>query len=101
MTLAELLRRLASRGHRRTDTGVVDQDVDAAELLDRSRDQRARSPPGFATSVATAIARRPERLDHGPRLGEPVDPARAQRDIRAGLGQRLARRRHQDQTTHR
>ena len=40
MTCAELLGRLAGGGHRGADAGVVDQDVDAAELGHGRVDQR-------------------------------------------------------------
>ena len=43
---------------------------------------------GRATSVRTAIARRPASSTASLRLGQPVDPAGAEGDVGAGLGQR-------------
>ncbi len=41
------------------DAGVVDQDVDASELLDRGVDERLRAGRSSATSLVSAIAAPP------------------------------------------
>ena len=58
MTVPELLGRLPGGRHGGADAGVVDQDVDPAELVHRGVDE-GRHWSGSATSVATVSARRP------------------------------------------
>ena len=57
----ELIGRLAGSGNGGADAGIVDQDVDASERVDRSVDQRL-ALSGSVTSVRTATALRPADL---------------------------------------
>ena len=78
-------------GHRRTDPGVVDQHVDVAELLHRQRDQvGARLRVGHIGAVGQRLAA--GALDQRRGVGQPVHAASAQRDVGAGLGERLRER---------
>ena len=79
-------------GHRRTDPGVVDQHVDAAELLHRQRRPGRCTTRGSATSVPTVSAAPAGALDQRRGVGQPVHAASAERDVGARLGERLGER---------
>ncbi len=86
--LPELLRRLAGGRHRGADAGVVDQDVDPAELLDGGVDE-VLAGGGIGDVGAHRDGLATGAFHQRLRLGQPVDPAGAERHVRAGLGERL------------
>ena len=79
-------------GHGGADAGVVDEDVDPAELGHRRVDQGWCSPRGRRRRSPRVSARRPAPRTSAGGLLEPVDPPGAERHVGARLGERLGER---------
>ncbi|MDX6685138.1 MAG: hypothetical protein QOF86_1266 [Baekduia sp.] len=88
---AELLGRLARGGDRGAHAGVVDEDVDAAQLADRGLDQRA-GVLGLADVGGDGDRPAARGLHQRLRVLEAVGAAGAQRYVGSRLGQRLGER---------
>ena len=89
--LAEVVGRLLGRGDGRPDAGVVDQHVDAAQVLHRLVDERL-AAVGVRDVRAHGDGAPAGGLDELARVLELLDAAGAEGDVRAGLGEGLGER---------